>query len=183
VTCVPAAIVSVLGLKGPPPPLIDTLAKAIGEQFGPGLGLGEGLVPGDGLGLGEGLVPGDGLGLGEGLVPGDGLGLGEGLVPGDGLGLGEGLMLGDGLGLGLGEGLMPGDGLGLGEGLMPGDGLGEGLGSTRCAYTVGELSTATARRVTTRRRCLVIIYGGWEVPFPARVVLHPEAGDAQTVES
>jgi hypothetical protein len=98
VTRVAAAIVSELGLNGPPPPAIVMLALAIKLQLGCGLGLGDGLVPGEGLGL----MPGDGLGL----MPGDGLGL----MPGDGLGL----MPGDGLGL------MPGDGLGL----MPGDGLG-----------------------------------------------------------
>ena len=75
VTRVPAAKLSELGLKGPPPPAIVIVAKFVGVQFG--LGLGEGLVPGEGLGLtlGEGL--GDGLGLG--LNPGDGLGLGLGV--------------------------------------------------------------------------------------------------------
>jgi hypothetical protein len=87
VTRVAGLMVSELGLKEPPPPAMDILAVPIGLQLG--IGLGDGLVPGDGLGLGEGLVPGDGLG--DGLVPGEGLG--EGLVPGDGLALGEGLGL------------------------------------------------------------------------------------------
>ena len=33
VTCVPAVMFSVLGLNGPPPPLIVMLAKAIGLQL------------------------------------------------------------------------------------------------------------------------------------------------------
>jgi hypothetical protein len=49
VTRVPALMVSTLGLKGPPPPAIETLEMAIGSQFGWGLGLG--------LGLGEGPGP------------------------------------------------------------------------------------------------------------------------------
>ena len=67
VTRVPAAKLSELGLKGPPPPAIVIVAKFVGVQFG--LGLGEGLVPGEGLGdgLGLGLIPGDGLGLGLGV--------------------------------------------------------------------------------------------------------------------
>ncbi len=81
-----------------------------------GLGLGDGLVPGEG----DGLVPGEG----DGLVPGEG----DGLVPGEGDGLVPGL--GDGLVPGLGDGLVPGlgDGLipGLGDGLVPGEGLGDG---------------------------------------------------------
>jgi hypothetical protein len=88
VTSVLGVIVSEDGLNEPPPPAIDMLAVPVGTQVGWGLGLGEGLVPGEGLGLGDGLVPGEGLGLGEGLVPGEGLGLGDGLVPGEGLGLG-----------------------------------------------------------------------------------------------
>jgi hypothetical protein len=54
------------------------LAFAIGLQLGCGLGLGDGLMPGEGLGL----MPGEGLG--DGLMPGEGLGL----MPGEGLGLG-----------------------------------------------------------------------------------------------
>jgi hypothetical protein len=76
VTRVPALIVSRLGLKGPPPPLIATLEMAVGSQVGRGLGLGEGLALGDGLGLGlgEGLPLGEGLAVGRGVVLGEGLG-------------------------------------------------------------------------------------------------------------
>ena len=63
-------MLSVLGLKGPPPPLIVMLADAIGLQpgCGEGLGLGESPGLGDALGLGEGLKLGDGLGEGDGLA-------------------------------------------------------------------------------------------------------------------
>jgi hypothetical protein len=74
VTRVPALMVSRLGLKGPPPPLMATLEMAVGSQLGRGLGLGEGLALGDGLGLGEGLPLGEGLTVGRGVVLGEGLG-------------------------------------------------------------------------------------------------------------
>lgn len=76
VTRVPPLTVSRLGLKGPPPPVIETLEIALASQVGRGLALGDGLVPGDGLELGEGLELGDGLGLavGKGVVLGEGLG-------------------------------------------------------------------------------------------------------------
>jgi hypothetical protein len=48
-------IVNENGLNAPPPPVIVTLAVAIGLQAGCGLGLGEGLALGEGLGLGDGL--------------------------------------------------------------------------------------------------------------------------------
>jgi hypothetical protein len=55
VTRVPALTVNENGLKAPPPPVIVTLAVAVGLQPGCGLGLGEGLALGKGLGLGDGL--------------------------------------------------------------------------------------------------------------------------------
>ena len=60
VTRVPALMVSRLGLKGPPPPLIATLEMAVASHVGCGLGeaLGLGDAPGVGEALGLGDVPG-----------------------------------------------------------------------------------------------------------------------------
>lgn len=76
-------MVSEVGLKAPPPPLMFILAKAVATQPG----CGEGLALGEGLGRGVGLCRGVGLALGEGLGRGVGLALGEGLGRGVGLGV------------------------------------------------------------------------------------------------
>jgi hypothetical protein len=83
VTRVPVLIVSKVGLKGPPPPVMATLAIAVASQVGRGLGLGLGDEPGlgDGLGLGDEPGLGEGLAVGKGVVLGDGLGLGDEFGP------------------------------------------------------------------------------------------------------
>ncbi len=115
VTRVPALTVSKLGLNGPPPPVMLTLAIAVASQLGCGLGETPGL--GDALGLGDTPGVGDALGLGDTPGVGEALGLGDTPGVGEAVGLGDTPGLGEALGLGEVPGV--GTGLGLGDPLGP----------------------------------------------------------------
>jgi Spy/CpxP family protein refolding chaperone len=95
-------------------------ASALAHGYGPGWGMGPGMMGGYGPGTGGGYGPG--YGMGPGMMGGyGGYGMGPGMMGGygPGYGMGPGMMGGYGPGYGMGPGMMWGYGPGYGTGSGP----------------------------------------------------------------